>query len=544
MTPSSDPPRPFLSLHGVAIRCYDRVFFAGTDWEIRSDQHWAVLGPNGSGKSTLVNAICGRVPVVQGHIHYHFLQDGAPGHPLGAPARPEAAIAHVSFEFQQALLAHESPYYQARWDSHISETAPVVSEYLSQEHIQPSNPFTPPSSPVRPGPAFAAHRQNVIELLQIEDLMECSIVQLSNGEMRKTLIARALLKNPRLLILDNPFTGLDTRFRARLKGVIRRLMQGEMRIMVVTARPDEIPPGITHVLRVEQHRVIAQGPRGIVLGWQPPVNGRRAVYSPPTVSSQRSAVSSQQPTLGGQRSSVNGHQSARPALVRMRQVDVSYGDVQVLHGINWTVCRGDKWALLGPNGSGKTTLLSLILGDNPQAYANDVTLFGRRRGSGESIWEIKQHIGWVAPELHLYYPRDLPCFDVVCSGFFDSVGLYRRPSAGQRQVARQWMERLDMWQHAQAPLAALSEGEQRIALVARALVKEPWLLIMDEPCQGLDAGNRQRVLRAVAAIGHQPDATLIYVTHEADELPPIITHVLRLKKGHVSEVGHNLWGCS
>jgi molybdate transport system ATP-binding protein len=273
----------------------------------------------------------------------------------------------------------------------------------------------------------------------------------------------------------------------------------------------------------------------MVDGQQSPVSSQRKRargWVQPTLS-QRSVVNGQWSTVSAQQSA----RTERPVLVRMRNVDVSYGDVQVLHGINWTVRRGDKWALLGPNGSGKTTLLSLILGDNPQAYVNDVTLFGRRRGSGENIWEIKQHIGWVAPELHLYYPRDLPCFDVVCSGFFDSVGLFRRPTAGQRQVARQWMERLDMWEHAQAPLAALSEGEQRIALVARALVKEPWLLIMDEPCQGLDAGNRQRVLRAVATVGHQPDATIIYVTHEADELLPVISHVLRLTKGCISEVG-------
>ena len=261
----------------------------------------------------------------------------------------------------------------------------------------------------------------------------------------------------------------------------------------------------------------------------------------PTTEDERPATDDRrQTTAAGLRSLVNGQQSARPVLVRMRKVNVSYGDVQVLSGINWTVRRGDKWALLGPNGSGKTTLLSLILGDNPQAYANEITLFGRRRGSGESIWEIKQHIGWVAPELLLHYPRDVLCVDVVCSGFFDSVGLYRRPTAGQRQVAQQWMERLSMWKHARMPLAALSEGEQRLALVARALVKEPWLLILDEPCQGLDADNRRRVLGAVAAIGRQPDATLIYVTHQDDELLPVITHVLRLRKSRARETRHSL----
>jgi molybdate transport system ATP-binding protein len=562
LKPSLVPSRPFLSLRGVAIRCYDRILFAGTDWEMRSDQHWAILGPNGSGKTTLVKAICGRVPVVQGHIEYHFGPDGMAGHSAGALTRPEAAIAHVSFEGQYSLLAHQSPFYQARWNSHVGETAPLVSEYLSQERVRPADAFTPHSSPVASDPtppdldpAFPARIQDVIDLLQIGHLLDRSVIQLSSGEMRKTLIARALLRNPRLLILDNPFTGLDTRFRARLKDVIRQLMQGEMRIMVVTTRPDEIPLGITHILRVEQHRVVAQGTRKAVLGQELVDDGRPEEsalatdaagedYSPSYRRDRRKLTADGRPTTGkegecahspdGQRSTVVGPRSAvngqAPVLVRMRHVTVSYGDVQVLHGISWTIRRGDKWALLGPNGSGKTTLLSLILGDNPQAYANDITLFGRRRGSGESIWEIKQHIGWVAPELLLHYPRDVRCLDVVCSGFFDSVGLYRRPTAGQRREAQRWIERLSMGEHTQTPLAALSEGEQRLALVARALVKEPWLLILDEPCQGLDAGHRRRVLDAVATIGRQPDATLIYVTHQDDELLPVITHVLRLKR--------------
>jgi molybdate transport system ATP-binding protein len=191
---------------------------------------------------------------------------------------------------------------------------------------------------------------------------------------------------------------------------------------------------------------------------------------------------------------------------------------------------------LGPNGAGKTTLLSLILGDNPQAYANEIALFGRRRGSGESIWEIKRRIGWVAPELHLYTPFDATGFDVVCSGFFDSVGLYRRCSPQQREEGRAWMARLDIADCTDAMFRQLSEGEQRMVLVARALVKQPQLLVLDEPCQGLDARNRDRVLEAVDSIGEHGyglDTSMIYVTHEADELPKSITHVIRLRAGVV-----------
>jgi molybdate transport system ATP-binding protein len=217
----------------------------------------------------------------------------------------------------------------------------------------------------------------------------------------------------------------------------------------------------------------------------------------------------------------------------MENVNVSYNGTTVLRQVSWTVRENEQWALLGPNGAGKTTLLSLILADNPQAYANDITLFGRRRGSGESIWEIKQNIGWVAPELHLYYPRGATCLDVICSGWFDSVGLYRHCTSDQRETVLLWMQRLGLATCADTAFAQVSEGEQRLALIARALVKGPALLVLDEPCQGLDTDNRERVLQAIEQVGQRPNTSMIYVTHRADELPQNITHVFKLDEGRV-----------
>jgi len=220
-------------------------------------------------------------------------------------------------------------------------------------------------------------------------------------------------------------------------------------------------------------------------------------------------------------------------IVQMDNVSVAYDGCQILKGINWTLHKGEKWALMGPNGAGKTTLLSLILGDNPQAYANSISLFGRRRGSGESIWEIKRRIGWVAPELHLAYPKNVSCFDVVCSGLFDSIGRYQEISPEQRAVVAECMQRLEIAHHARAAFGSLSEGEQRMVLVARALVKRPELLILDEPCQSLDAGNRDRVLEAIETMDNSLDTSLIYVTHHRDALPRIITHVVKLEDGRI-----------
>lgn len=206
-----------------------------------------------------------------------------------------------------------------------------------------------------------------------------------------------------------------------------------------------------------------------------------------------------------------------------------YGDTIILHDINWTVRAGESWALLGPNGSGKTTLLSLILGDNPQVYANNVVVFGRPRGSGESVWEVKQHIGWVSPELHLHFNASATCFEVVASGFHDTVGLFQPASARQRAVVRQWLARFRLLEFAHQPLFSLSAGLQRMVLLARAVAKSPRLLILDEPCQGLDSAHRALFVRAVDALIRAGAVTAIYVTHRPDEIPASIKRVLRLR---------------
>ncbi|MBN1813426.1 MAG: ATP-binding cassette domain-containing protein [Anaerolineae bacterium] len=505
--------KPFITLDDVAIRLYDRVLFEHTWWEILKNQHWAVTGPNGSGKSTLMKALCGQVPVVQGKIAYHFAEGSV---------EPHEQIGYVSFDAQRSVVGWQNPFYQARWNSSRSRDGIPVSEYLSADRVYKVNPFQVIDH--YPDPvAFEARQKEVSELLQIEALLKKNTVQLSNGERRKVSIARALLRDPQLLILDNPFTGLDQDFRARLKEIIRRLTQGQMRVIVVETDRDEIPPGITHVLEVEDCRVVARGPVDAVSKPQVAKGETKVHISPPP-----------------QPSPWQGEGADRQVLVHMENVRVSYDGTQVLHGVDWIVREGEHWALLGPNGAGKTTLLSLILGDNPQAYANKITLFGKHRGSGESIWEIKRRIGWAAPELHLYYPADVTCFDIVCSGFFDSVGLYHRCSPQQRETAKAWIERLGISRYTNATFAKLSEGEQRLTLIARALVKGPQLLVLDEPCQGLDARNRDRVLETIDSVvdhGCRLDTSVIYVTHEKDELPKSITHVIRLSAGRVAGRG-------
>jgi molybdate transport system ATP-binding protein len=217
-------------------------------------------------------------------------------------------------------------------------------------------------------------------------------------------------------------------------------------------------------------------------------------------------------------------------LVAMKNVTVKYDSTIALNNISWAMRSGQNWVILGPNGCGKTTLLNLITADNLQAYANKIYLFGKRRGSGESIWDIKERIGMMSSEFQIRYRRSITAFEVVLSGFFDSVGLYRNASLQQRQTADRWMAVLGIADLSDKTFNQLSYGEQRMVLLVRSMVKMPQLLIMDEPCQGLDRSNRRRILDAIDVIGRHGGTNIIYVTHYRDEIPACMTHMLQFDK--------------
>lgn len=206
---------------------------------------------------------------------------------------------------------------------------------------------------------------------------------------------------------------------------------------------------------------------------------------------------------------------------------VSYNDRPILDHLSWTVNPGEHWQIVGPNGAGKSTLLSLITGNHPQGYSNDLTLFGRRRGSGETIWDIKKHIGYVSSSLHLDYRVSTTVRNVILSGYFDSIGIYQAVSDRQHKLAQQWLDILGMDNRvADAPFSSLSWGQQRLALIVRALVKHPTLLILDEPLQGLDPLNRQLIRRFVDVLISEGETQLLFVSHHAEDAPACITHRL------------------
>ena len=509
------PARPLIALHDVTVRRFERLVFPRTTWEIRAGRSWGVVGPNGSGKSTLLKALCKELPIVSGEVRY-YSPDGGSFRTYPSPDTvPRRAIVHVSFESQRRLAAVASTYYQSRWNSIEAGGSATVDEALSARSIYAVSPFQVLG--VTDVPAdFGVHRRRAVEAFGLAPLLERRIIHLSNGESRKVLLARALAQDPKLLLLENPFDGLDRASRARLHETLNALMRDGLTVVLATARPDDLPDGVAQALVVEHERIVARGDTAVV------------VSRPPLSRSLTEGASVPVPSVSA---------PVPEVLVEMRDVGLVYGSQAVLEDITWTVRRGQNWAILGPNGSGKTSLLSLVAADNPQAYANDIRLFGRKRGTGESIWDVKRRIGCLSSELHLHHPRDVRCLDVVCSGLFDSIGLHRACANTQRATAERWLAALGLASAASQRFGALSEGLQRLTLLARALVKSPPLLLLDEPCQGLDPPHRQAIVETLDRVVRTSGTHVLYVTHRPNEVPSCVTHVLVLAAGRIAYAG-------
>jgi molybdate transport system ATP-binding protein len=520
---------PFLSLRKASFRLGDQIVFENTSWVFHRNEHWAIIGPNGSGKSLLGEALRGQLPLVQGELKYHFRTP--PG------LMPEEAVGHMSFE-DRRLDIHEM-VVQSRWSSIEEEGALLVRDSLSFEQVMEINPFEVRDQVDLERGQFERRRLRAVRLLRIEPFLDRTLISLSNGERQRIQLARALCRPLRLLMLDEPFVGLDTGMREYFHELLHQLMRTPLRVLLITARIEDLPRPVTHLLCLYECRVIAAGPRASVLAL-PRIKdlltaGRKSFMSHKPV--YREGVSAagkgllpRARTQERQSDGAGGKPSGK-LLVQLRKVTVRYEDRVILRDINWTVRPGESWALLGPNGSGKTTLLSLILGDNPQVYGNDIVVFGRQRGSGESVWEIKRRIGWVSPELHLHFNDEATCFEVAASGFYDTVGLFQTPSRQRRAAVLEWLAEFQLLEFADSPLCALSTGLQRMVLLARALLKRPRLLILDEPCQGLDPAHRDVFLKAVDELIRTGKVTMIYVTHRKEEIPQAVKRVLRLRGG-------------
>ena len=532
----AEPARFWIELDQATFRLGEEEVFPRTTWNWRRGQVWAVLGPNGGGKSLFLQAIQARLPRVGGEARYDLV--GAMGSADDAECMPERAIVEVSPLSQREFVRSESSYYQSRWHGGVEEGARTVSDFLSQASVEQILPFEVGASRSDPG-AFERSRANYLRLMGLRELWERRLALLSNGEQRKVLLVHALLRSPRLLLLDDPYGGLDAATREHLKTVIDRLLRRGTPVLVATSRIEEVPERATHLMFIEGRRLVEQGPKEILL---PRLRARlrqagsglaprhRAKLS--VVESRANRATKPAPSPARSPASGAAPRDLAPA-VELDRVTIESGTKRLLDRLSWRVGVGERWALFGPNGAGKTTLLSLIQGDHPQVYAHAVRWFGRGVSSTQSLWQVRSRIGWLSPELNLHYPPEWPCLDVVCSGFRNSIGLYQPCSPRQRALARRWLGDLGLVETAARGFGEISTGLQRLVLLARAAVRRPSLLILDEPCQGVDAHHRQAILDAVDRLAADGRMALIFVSHHRHELPACITHTLELRRGRV-----------
>lgn len=455
---------------------------------IDAGEQVAIVGPNGGGKSLLVDTLTGRYPLLMNEVHYDF-----------SPCSSRLVSENIKYiTFRDSYGDTDGTYYyQQRWNSQDLEETPIVGNLL------------PPCKD-------EALKRTLYDLFGMDALLDKHIILLSSGELRKFQLTKTLLSCPRLLIMDNPFIGLDAQTRAQLQELLRRLVeQTSLQVILVLSKTDDLPEFITHVIPVA-HRVCGQ-------------KLTREAYLQQLSSAPAHVLEeAKRQRILDLPYSDNLYHTRQ--VVELRGVSIRYGERTILKELDWTVRCGEKWALGGENGSGKSTLLSLVCADNPQSYACDISLFDRKRGSGESIWEIKKHIGYVSPEMHRAYQKNLPVMDIIASGLHDSIGLYRKAHEEDKARCEEWMDIFGIADWKERNFLQLSSGEQRLVLVARAFVKDPELLILDEPLHGLDMRNRRLVKDIIETFCERRDKTLIMVTHYKEELPSVIDHELYLNR--------------
>jgi len=494
-------PEPLLSLENVTVRHLNRLLFNDLNFRIEPGQHWALVGESGAGKSALLATLAGRLTITGGRAAYPQLdalaQERAAHDPLFTWRR---LISYVPARPDFRTLANTTDiYYQQRFNATDTDNIPTVADYLQAVPLAAATPHWT--------------YERVVALLNLVQLQTQRLIKLSNGETKRLLLAAALLRNPALLLLDMPLTGLDVPTRAAFDELLAAIIASGITVVMATS-PHELPAGITHVAVLHAGRVVAAV--------------EKADFRPSQL------TPSDLPLLD--ESELRALLALTPppqfqTIVRLEDVTIRYGDKTVLDHVSWEVKPGERWALVGPNGAGKSTLLSLLNGDNPQAYRQRITLFDRRRGSGESIWDIKRQIGFVSPELFQYFPARQSCLHIIESGFYETLGLLHPSQPDKAAIARRWLRLLNLGQHAATPFRQVATSVQRLCLLARAVVRNPPLYLFDEPCQGLDAQQQQHFRHVLDRICAVSNVTLIYVSHYPHEIPQSVTQVLRLEQG-------------
>ena len=447
-------------------------------FSLTKDDCLAIVGPVGSGKTTLAKALSGRL-FRTGSVYFKSRTNRV---------HPSILLVEQQHHFKNRSNMQDF-YLQQRFNSADSGDAYTIREELSNEDEE-----------------LVAYW---LGFFMLSHLIDKPLVTLSNGENKRLQLVKSVLRDPDWLILDNPFLGLDAEGREILSACLEKLIENSVQFILINS-PAALPACVNRVMYLEEGRVTWDGPISTYESFR---RVDKFVFN--------------HTVMDDLIKSAQVYETFQQA-VHMNDVTIAYGEKVILSGIHWEVNSGARWALSGPNGAGKSTLLSLITADNPQAYSQDIILFDRKRGTGESIWDIKKRIGYVSPELHVYFREPANVFNVVGSGLFDTLGVYKKISEDQHKRIALWLGVFGISHLSQRMFQQISTGEQRMVLLARALVKNPPLLILDEPCQGLDEEQIHRVKEILNYICSNSQTTLIYVSHYSSDIPDCVNQYFKL----------------
>ncbi|MCX2431469.1 ATP-binding cassette domain-containing protein [Pedobacter sp. GR22-10] len=477
--------KPFVHIQNLNLSYYNKVVLKDLYWAMNVCENYVIGGKSGTGKTSLAKAIAGLIPA-QGSIEIDF--------DVLSTLPKEVLYVESWYQFKN-LEGVANFYYQQRYTSQqAKETLTVHAELVSY------------------GKEKGLHFDQVepiLEALGFATFASSQLIELSSGEHKKLQLVKALWLKPQLLIVDQPYTGLDAASRKNLNILLDRVAEEGVQLILI-CNESELPTCINSFAEIRDGQLIQ------VDALEPSVSSEIHLREIPDFLKESPVYSSQN-------------------IVKMVNVNISYGEKQVLKNINWEVKAGEKWLLQGHNGSGKSTLLSLVNGDHPQSYANELYLFGNRRGSGESIWDIKQHIGLISPEFHWYFDPTATVWQSIASGFYDSVGLFQQLPYSKSEQVNELINYFGLTESRNELLSTLPLGNQRLVLLARTIIKNPELLILDEPCQGLDQQQTQHFNQLVDELCSN-GMTLIYVGHFESQLPTCIEKRILLEKGEVKVV--------
>ncbi len=435
----------------------------------------SIVGRNNSGKGCIASLLCSESAPESGDI-------------LELPENVEWLSFEKQQEFYEQQLKNDETDITDQFD--FGETiSEMISVPAGQEEIY----------------------QKWIKRFNLTECLNRGYRLLSSGESRKALLLKSFFKQPQLLILDEPFDGLDQNSCEEIIEFASFVSTNYCTVLFLLNRLQDIPNTTECITVIHSGETLFSGTAKELelqqdikklLSFDP----NKSISFPPPPKQMEVSNESQ--------------------IIRLTQGFIKYSGKTQFQNLNWQLDTGQHCLIKGPNGAGKSSLLNLITGDHPQCYSNDLKVFGIQRGKGESIWDIKKHIGIVSPALHRDYRAPGNAITAVVSGLFDSIGLYRATSGFETQLAKKWLEVFELGHLANQPFRRLSFGEQRLVLIARGMIKQPRLLILDEPTQGLDDINRHRVLSVMKLLALQNKTTLLFVSHREDEHIDTFKHQL------------------